>query len=84
VPDRFDHPETAEAATLAAAEESEFAPAIDESVEESVVETAAVESGPVEEFKPLEAADPAEAAPPAEAAAAPGAEFDVDAGNGDE
>ena len=97
VPDRFDHPETAEAATLAAAEESEFAPAIDESVEESVVEAAAVEaveetvaaeepveSGPVEEFKPLAAPAPAEAAPPADAAADPGAEFDVDAGDGDE
>ncbi|MBO4684116.1 MAG: membrane protein insertase YidC [Desulfovibrio sp.] len=39
VPDRFEHPETAEAETLAAAEESLDAPSIDESVvEESVVE----------------------------------------------
>ena len=34
VPDRFEHPETAEAETLAAAQESEDAPAIDESVVE--------------------------------------------------
>ena len=34
VPDRFEHPETAEAETLAAAAESEDAPAIDESVVE--------------------------------------------------
>ena len=36
VPDRFEHPETAEAETLAAAQESEDAPAIDESVAEAV------------------------------------------------
>ena len=36
VPDRFEHPETAEAETLAAAQESEDAPAIDESVAELV------------------------------------------------
>ena len=35
-PDRFEHPETAEAETLAAAQESEDAPAIDESVAEAV------------------------------------------------
>ena len=36
VPDRFTNPENAEAATLAAAEESEFADAIDETVEDDV------------------------------------------------
>ena len=41
VPDRYDNPETAEEATILAAEESENAPSIDESVEEEVI--AAVE-----------------------------------------
>ena len=46
VPDRFTNPETAEEATLAAAAESEFAPAIDESIPDDVpaVETAEVET----------------------------------------
>ena len=46
VPDRFSNPEAAEAATLAAAEESAFAPAIDETVEEEVLaaETAVSEA----------------------------------------
>lgn len=37
VPDRYDNPENAEEATILAAEESENAPAIDESVEEEVI-----------------------------------------------
>lgn len=41
VPDRFTNPETAAAETLAAAAESEFAPAIDETVADDVVVTAA-------------------------------------------
>lgn len=45
VPDRFTNPENAEAATLAAAEESEFAAAIDESVEDDVmISSAAAET----------------------------------------
>ena len=44
VPDRFEHPETAEAETLAAAQESEDAPAIDESVAEAVEAVEAVET----------------------------------------
>ena len=44
VPDRFEHPETAEAETLAAAQESEDAPAIDESVSEAVEAVEAVET----------------------------------------
>ena len=40
VPDRFTNPENAEAATLAAAEESEGADAIDYSVDEEIIETA--------------------------------------------
>ena len=39
VPDRFTNPEAAEAATLAAAAESEFADSIDETVEEEVILT---------------------------------------------
>ena len=41
VPDRFTNPENAEAATIAAAAESEFAKAIDETVADDVVVTAA-------------------------------------------
>ena len=40
VPDRFDNPENAEEATILAAEESENAPSIDESVEEVVIDAA--------------------------------------------
>lgn len=70
VPDRFTNPETAEEATLAAAAESEFAPAIDESIPDDVpaVETAEVETEvteaaeetveSAEETVPAEEADP--------------------------
>ncbi len=44
VPDRFTNPENAEAATIAAAEESEFGSAIDESVVEEVVTAASAET----------------------------------------
>lgn len=43
VPDRFTNPENAEAATIAAAEESEFGSAIDESVAEEVITAASEE-----------------------------------------
>ncbi len=51
VPDRFSNPENAEAATIAAAEESAFAPAIDETVEDdvSVVSAAQAEETAAEE-----------------------------------
>lgn len=44
VPDRFTNPDNAEAATIAAAAESEGAEAIDDTVIETVAETAAVEA----------------------------------------
>ena len=65
MPDRYSNPEAAEEQTLAAADESEFAPAIDETVpddfpaavEETVAEeTAAEETAAVEEA-PADAAD---------------------------
>lgn len=60
VPDRFTNPENAEAATLAAAEESEFAAAIDESVEDDVmISSAAAET--VTEAEEYQDAAPAEA-----------------------
>lgn len=43
VPDRFTNPENAEAATIAAAEESEFGSAIDESVAEEAITAASTE-----------------------------------------
>lgn len=63
VPDRFTNPDAAEEATLAAAAESEFAPAIDESLPDDVpaVENDAVESEP--------AASGEDAAPAEESAA---------------
>ena len=57
VPDRFEHPETAEAETLAAAQESEDAPAIDESVAEAVEAVEAVETGEAPEAEASEAPD---------------------------
>ena len=63
VPDRFEHPETAEAETLAAAQESEDAPAIDESIVEAVeaVETVeAVEAVEAPEAEASEAPDKSE------------------------
>ena len=63
VPDRFEHPETAEAETLAAAQESEDAPAIDESVAEAVeaVETVdTVEAVEAPEAEASEAPDKSE------------------------
>lgn len=60
VPDRFTNPENAEAATLAAAEESEFAAAIDESVEDDVmISSAAAET--VTEAEEYQDAAPTEA-----------------------
>ena len=66
VPDRYSNPEAAEEQTLAAAAESEFAPAIDETVPDDIpaaveetaaaVETAAEETAAVEEA-PAEAAN---------------------------
>lgn len=44
VPDRFTNPENAEAATIAAAEESEFASSIDETVEDDVILTTSEEA----------------------------------------
>lgn len=44
VPDRFTNPENAEAATIAAAEESEFGSAIDENVAEEVLTAASAEA----------------------------------------
>lgn len=53
VPDRYSNPEAAEEQTLAAAAESEFAPAIDETIPDdipaAVEETAAEETAAVEE-----------------------------------
>ena len=68
VPDRFSNPEAAEAATLAAAEESAFAPAIDETVEEEVLAAETAVSEAADEV--LEEADAAveEAAEAAEEA----------------
>ena len=65
VPDRYSNPEAAEEQTLAAAAESEFAPAIDETVlddfpaavEETVAEEAAVEETDAVEEAPADAAD---------------------------
>ena len=57
VPDRFEHPETAEAETLAAAQESEDAPAIDESVVETVEAVEAVETVEAPEAEASEAPD---------------------------
>ena len=57
VPDRFEHPETAEAETLAAAQESEDAPAIDESVAEAVEAVEAVETVEAPEAEASEAPD---------------------------
>ena len=50
VPDRFENPENAEAATLAAAAASEDAPAIDEELEETVSDVATVEEAPAPEI----------------------------------
>ena len=61
VPDRFEHPETAEAETLAAAAESLDAPAIDESVAEELPAAESLEAA-VESFEAEEAAEAAEAA----------------------
>ena len=68
VPDRFTNPETAEEATLAAAAESEFAPAIDESIPDDVpaVETADVETEVTEAAE--ETVESAEETVPAEEA----------------
>ena len=65
VPDRYSNPEAAEEQTLAAAAESEFAPAIDETVpddipaavEETVAEETAVEETAAVEEAPADAAD---------------------------
>ena len=57
VPDRFEHPETAEAETLAAAQESEDAPAIDESVVEAVEAVEAVETVETVEAPEAEASE---------------------------
>ena len=65
VPDRYSNPEAAEEQTLAAAAESEFAPAIDETVpddfpaavEEAVAEEAAAEETAAVEEAPADAAD---------------------------
>ena len=65
VPDRYSNPEAAEEQTLAAAAESEFAPAIDETVpddfpaavEEAVAEEAAAEETDAVEEAPADAAD---------------------------
>ena len=65
VPDRYSNPEAAEEQTLAAAAESEFAPAIDETVpddfpaavEETVAEETAVEETDAVEEAPADAAD---------------------------
>lgn len=65
VPDRYSNPEAAEEQTLAAAAESEFAPAIDETIpddipaaaaEEAVAEESAVEEAAAVEEAPEEAA----------------------------
>ena len=79
VPDRFSNPEAAAAATLAAAEESAFAPAIDETVEEEVLAAETAVSEAADEV--LEEADAAveEAAEAAEEAAE-AAEEAVEAG----
>ena len=44
MPDRFTNPEDAEAATLAAAAESEFAPSIDETVADDIAVSEAAEA----------------------------------------
>jgi YidC/Oxa1 family membrane protein insertase len=67
VPDRFEHPETAEAETLAAAAASQDAPAIDESVAEDFPEAAASLETAVESFEAAEAAELADADVGAEA-----------------
>ena len=67
VPDRYSNPENAEAATLAAAAASEDAPAIDEELEEAVVETAAAEEAlSAEEAPAAEETPVAEEAPETE------------------
>lgn len=71
VPDRFTNPDEAEAATIAAAAESEFAPAIDETVADDVMTEAVVEETAAEE-----AVDASEAAPEAAEEAAETAEND--------
>ena len=55
VPDRFSNPENAEAATLAAAAESEFAPSIDENITDDILAAA------VETVETVETAEVAEA-----------------------
>ena len=57
VPDRFEHPETAEAETLAAAQESEDAPAIDESIVEAVEAVETVEAVEAVEAPEAEASE---------------------------
>ncbi len=54
MPDRFSNPEAAEAATLAAAQESENAASIDETVEDDVMQ--------IEETIPAEPGDTVESA----------------------
>ena len=71
MPDRFTNPDAAEAATIAAAAESEFAPAIDETVADDVMTEAVVEETAAEE-----AVDTSEAAPEAAEEAAETAEND--------
>lgn len=56
VPDRFVNPEAAEEATLAAAAESEFAPAIDESIPDDVILNESVETVEVQAEVEAEAA----------------------------
>ncbi len=56
VPDRFVNPEAAEEATLAAAAESEFAPAIDESIPDDVILSESVETVEVQAEVEAEAA----------------------------
>ena len=60
VPDRFTNPENAEAATAAAAAESEFAPSIDKSVADDVVITAAADEA-VDTVESVEAVEEAAA-----------------------
>lgn len=70
VPDRFTNPEDAEAATLAAAAESEFGESIDESVEEALTESAVEAAEELVEAT----AEAAEAADEADEASAPSEE----------
>lgn len=70
VPDRFTNPEGAEAATLAAAAESEFAAAIDESFVEAEVVNEAAEAVAAEAAEAVEVVEAAEAVEAEEAAPA--------------